>query len=1610
MYVYISEICQQETKLYQIEQKIEELANWVKAGSRQDFFKLFEIFQHPYYVRKGVGYRYRLLAKMLDVPFEGKNYQIVVFFRIFLRGDDDYKTLFHQADEHGDFFYNQQNLDNKIADYVACLANPTHKLTAQLTSERINQSDSLAYLIQAKTNLLQLSQRQHSREYYQEGLSWYSGTRPFLTQAQLHQTYQHVQHGLDSIEPQIFEIDDNSLQFQLSPLRLSRTNDNTADVFTRYLPTDTVWDNKNWLSQQQNTLPLYLNAFGQTVYDMIFGQNDSFPLLVNAPALHGKTSLLAILTAHYLLQSPSVNQGLLPVLLICQPYEKLALRTAIANYLLYQVNNNVNIQLHSDSLAQTIDACCMDLYELAEGLLPDFQTRFDKDLLIDRYRFGKLWDKAPFIKNQKLSHISTDLAWFVIQHLIKGEQGIFGEGKAFKDGLTNYSALTIELYQLIYDEIWLGWYESLQEQGYWDLHDLLALVNRQGDFSQRYASILIDNTEQYSNLAVQVILRCNEWWERPEVFCQAPLIFIGNTHATIPHQIYHWQNELNTLLYRLYRSQSDDDLLQTQRIDYDIADFVTTSNYAVQSQRSKTNLIAFANCLNHDTLLLDTQLLFVDINDTALTQALLLNHKIALVANSHDRDAKKALKKPKTLGNWFQYADVSQIERECYNLAYLPSKQYSLALVGFTHSDFAYFKQDSKEFAFLAFEKRYQLNSILNSLRIAMQQGLKQVFIIASADELPLWQSLFCPILGANAIQTATLNDINPHYQQQTEQFIQQKQQALEGGNIEAIFDIAIQHYQRFEYAQYFEVLLHICGLTQDYQDYFDNLMNDEQKQLTFEYLWQHQKAQVILDYQQHFTKSVRYNIMSLQMMYNQPLDVPFEQGFINVTNHYVKQCQKDIDASYWHIVFAKILQKLDDDTLTANWSAITKQLDRLKKAGIDIPKTVLATSYYRQGDSKTAIELWQHIESSDATVRLPNFYYEHCLKQTTDWQQQLLIVIKLKKLGVFMNILTNHDLNELQASYWDKILPFLAEEEELETTLLALLPQIHDLDILEKIYQYCQFDTSENFVIRLQRLKTLQACLQGDWDTVIERLEHYVPVHDTEDMMSKLSQVFTTKKVMRGPNHMQKTVLRDKLPKPSDEIIDILYALNLNPAFYMPITVADFESYCQQLAIQTIFDLIRQNLSIPSDDDFNGVLWSIDFPAVRSLAYLLEKSDNPKDALTFYTNITSFSKNKKLIMFAMERLYFLLNRAKQLIADGLDISHFTTSDNEEKTTDALTALINKLEKHYDKLLKNIQLDDDAANLPTLKTAEELVKSILALTDKEHREIQRIAQEQRQALKEQEAEAKRIAEEEQQQAEQRARIEHVLRLKEIEEEQRLQTEQLEQQRLEDERLENERLENEKLEQQQLKQETQAQPVHEVDEEIDKVLNDEIATSNDESSIVDQLVIEGLALLDQMNANDTGYKMPFTEEFGLTDDTNPADLDLNNNRKEELSTQQTKPIASHWARVTKAVRNSPNLSECNALTKPAITKATSELQFFNWRVFVNRMLQRINIEDINTGERCSITLDEGVFSSDWQYSQMDDDFVFIAIPLAVTVNERNIVLYHFEDGIELKIDF
>ena len=102
----------------------------------------------------------------------------------------------------------------------------------------------------------------------------------------------------------------------------------------------------------------------------------------------------------------------------------------------------------------------------------------------------------------------------------------------------------------------------------------------------------------------------------------------------------------------------------------------------------------------------------------------------------------------------------------------------------------------------------------------------------------------------------------------------------------------------------------------------------------------------------------------------------------------------------------------------------------------------------------------------------------------------------------------------------------------------------------------------------------------------------------------------------------------------------------------------------------------------------------------------------------------------------------------------------------------------------------------------------------------------------------------------------------------------------------------------------------------------------------------------------------------------------------NNEIENQTIAQDIKQSITYPDITKPVAKSPDLSHYNALTKPSVIKATSELQFLHWRVFVSRMLQRVNIEDTNTGERCSITLDQGIFSSDWQYYQHGEDFIFV----------------------------
>lgn len=93
MYTYISESCIFEAKEHAITNHLMNLAQRVENMDYQAFSTNLEMFTYPFYVKKKFGYNYRLLAKLAQVVVDGEKYSVVVFFKIFGRGDDDYDDL-----------------------------------------------------------------------------------------------------------------------------------------------------------------------------------------------------------------------------------------------------------------------------------------------------------------------------------------------------------------------------------------------------------------------------------------------------------------------------------------------------------------------------------------------------------------------------------------------------------------------------------------------------------------------------------------------------------------------------------------------------------------------------------------------------------------------------------------------------------------------------------------------------------------------------------------------------------------------------------------------------------------------------------------------------------------------------------------------------------------------------------------------------------------------------------------------------------------------------------------------------------------------------------------------------------------------------------------------------------------------------------------------------------------------------------------------------------------------------------------------------------------------------------------------------------------------------
>lgn len=171
IYVYVSESCKQQARIYQLEQQLQQIETAIEQA--QNFLQ-FEIFEYPYYVRKRISYRYRLLAKVTEHYVDGEHYRIFSFLRFYHRGDKDYESLYINARSYGDSVYQQLNIEAQLDHFLLQRIQAHDQAASVCDAALITDMQNLC------TDYLNFGHDDHSLTY-RESRDWRFVIRPYLT-------------------------------------------------------------------------------------------------------------------------------------------------------------------------------------------------------------------------------------------------------------------------------------------------------------------------------------------------------------------------------------------------------------------------------------------------------------------------------------------------------------------------------------------------------------------------------------------------------------------------------------------------------------------------------------------------------------------------------------------------------------------------------------------------------------------------------------------------------------------------------------------------------------------------------------------------------------------------------------------------------------------------------------------------------------------------------------------------------------------------------------------------------------------------------------------------------------------------------------------------------------------------------------------------------------------------------------------------------------------------------------------------------------------------------------------------------------------------------------
>lgn len=1318
-FVSISDKCTADAKQFGVTEYLQELASTIERD--QAFWQL-EAFEYPFWVKKRLGNRHtRLICRLESHQVGAIQHHVLVFLRVLQRGGREYEQLFVNIKKYGEELYRQ-------VDHAEILRelNQRSQETALVPLPSPSQEEN--GFIYAVRSQYQHTELHHQRDMMYDCWSWVEQSSAKFEEEMLREIADRlvqvigessvaamsrdgqtdvyllgeyagyrvlmlwfVQHQLSCLT---LEAIDASANLPLSERHLSVEQLREAAQTTsfeqfqqmlsrmarRVYPQLVCLTPHEWLTVQHDQVAnLALSPEEAEILSVAQRQERPFPLFINGRAGSGKSTILQCLFSdylHYALQEQTQSQ---PIYFSCN--QKLADRAAemvwqiVQHSCRYHAANQQSVALTRLTL-HSMRQYCVEFRQFLYLQLSDTERQaFAVGQLIEYGQFRQLWETKFGKQREAQQHYPASLCWHVIRCYIKGHQADdYLDPDDYAELGEDLRHVTDDLFTLIFNKVWLGWYQGLcKQERYWDDQDLVRVLLQHDRLQPQFPAIFCDEAQDFTRLELQAILRLNLFTGRSidtHSIQRIPLVFAGDQFQTLNPTGFRWESikaqVVEQFIFALdpaHQTRLSDisyrELTYNFRCSHPIAYFSNVIHGLRAKLFGLKQLQPQRSWHSHDG---GRDVVFVDMSDQQLYLSLAKQYDLVFVVPCVDGEELEYLRKDPVLSVLIQVREHGGTSIPILSVNRAKGLEFSrVVMYGFA--------QDCPPELSLTRDndwsdgQKIQVEYYLNRLYVAATRARSQLLLLDGAEDYQAFWSAFGDPLDEplqlrqlhteqvdwtsylGRLRRAKLDDLTPDadqirtMQRNAEQMQQQGWEQHDAYFLQQAAGLYQQLGIGYEKPQQ-HCLAQIDYLEQRFAAAAGRFLQVEQPEWAFESFWRAQDwGNAYLTLQQYTALATRPEREFLALMHQREIRAP--NGYVQAAQSLLSQLDKlTEETAYrkaWQQIIIAVIARLPMDTAGTTsgmatgtiWGEVYRVSHRLDQHAYlhgQIHPSYLAEFAYLAGQMAEACQYWE-VARAEHKIQPPTPRYEHAVIASRDFPDNLDALLKLQEYPQIDQAMQDHtDPNALSSKVWSAVFDALNQYDpnQLKAILAKQLPELTDLTLFELLIQKLQSAHAFNTLYkRVEQLKTLRSCTEGYWPLVQQALTQLLPTHQQlrspEDMQSLLNLV--------NPNNKQKKQLRFQ---PDAKLVLILQGLARSEPYSRMVLEDRLNDTAQKImsALKDMFQHTIPNSKPPTRHQKSYAkhlkVWRTQFSEARLLGAVLERSNDFTEALSFYEQLES--------------------------------------------------------------------------------------------------------------------------------------------------------------------------------------------------------------------------------------------------------------------------------------------------------------------------------------------------------------------------------------------------